>query len=166
MGPKDELPWDPLNLIAISKFPWQQFEDPNLGLWFPEIWDTPKNPKFQTGLEPVKITFQPHFWRFHVAFQAVVCPWARTIAEPKKVLAAESGEISWKPTSFPIKIGLPENVCYAPGNHPWQRFGVYRNGFAFFYMVDFQLINRNFVPSGKHTKNYGKSLCYQWVNPL
>ena len=22
------------------------------------------------------------------------------------------------------------------------------------------------VPSGKHTKNYGKSPCYQWVNPL
>ena len=104
MGPKGELPWDPLNLIAISKFPWQQFEDPNLGLWFPEIRDTPKNPKFQTGLEPVKITFQPHFWRFHVAFQVVVCPWARAIAEPKKVLAAESGEIGWKPTSFPIKI--------------------------------------------------------------
>jgi len=22
------------------------------------------------------------------------------------------------------------------------------------------------IPSGKHTKNYGKSPCYQWVNPL
>ena len=22
------------------------------------------------------------------------------------------------------------------------------------------------IPSGKHTKNYGKSPCYLWVNPL